>query len=1229
MKKIVLLVILGFSLTLTAQVKNLGEPISWNLKNDFSLIEPINLPSFDLEKYQEEDAINDITKDTPWRFGHKHQVNYSLENSGEWTNVRNGRVWRIRFRSKNALTMNFIFENMYIPEGGHIYMYNSEKTAFIGAYTSMNNAPSKILGTDVLAGEDVIVEFFEPTHASGLGALTITEVVHGYRSISIHENEIMKGLNDSGDCNRDVRCLTDAEPLWVNESNSVAMIVVNGNGSCSGTLMNNTAEDGTPYFLTANHCLGDPATWAFRFKWISPNPICATTANSTNSASATQYQTMNGSVLRASNAGSDFALVQITNLDLATAAAWGLFYAGWDRSGDPVAAAIGIHHPSGDIMKYCRENNALVQEAWNGAQCWRVSDWDEGVTEPGSSGSALFDYNHRVIGQLYGGQAACSGTNDNNTPDWYGRFDVSWNGTASNNRLRDWLDPSNSGPFVLDGFDPNQPSVSLDASIQAISSPSGLYCQTDEFTPEITLRNAGTDDLTSVTIEYSIDGGAVTNLAWTGLLTTNQTEVITLPLMTAANGTHTFEARTVNPNGAADENPANDESVSNFEISINGVLIDFNLELDCWGNETTWALTDGVSSVLYSGGAYTQNLPGGAGTISEQWCLVEEECYTFTINDSYGDGMNGTQWSPDCSVDGYYSISQNGTILAELIAANADFGNQEVNNFCVLSLIQPNFTASSESICVGENVTFTDASTGVTTWDWSFGVDATPATATGIGPHTVSYSSAGTKTVVLTADGGATSTMGIVVNALPATPTISSDGPTTFCDGESVNLTSSNASTYAWSSGETTASINVTTSGTFSVTIEDANGCSATSATETITVEALPVISTGTITEPTTCGTATGSIEIIGSGSGSLTWSGPTTGSDMNMALPYTVTDLLAGAYTTFFTSDLGCVSNSLSSQLNDPNAPTTPTITADGATTFCQGEDVVLTSSYASGNSWSTGETTQSITVISSGSYTVTVVDGSGCSATSNATSVTVNATPDTPVISASGDVEFCQGGSVELTSSSATNNLWSTGQTTNAITVNSSGTFTVTVTNGFNCSATSDAIVVLVNELPSVSLAAFDETCNTNDAFELSGGSPTGGSYSGSGVVVGFFDPSVAGAGSHVITYTFVDANGCEGSASETILVSDCLSLTEEIQSHFNVYPNPATTQVTIAGVNTPISSVALYDATGRIVMVKENADNSKELTIDLGLISNGVYTVSIQGSDHSEHTRIVVNK
>ncbi len=155
---------------------------------------------------------------------------------------------------------------------------------------------------------------------------------------------------------------------------------------------------------------------------------------------------------------------------------------------------------------------------------------------------------------------------------------------------------------------------------------------------------------------------------------------------------------------------------------------------------------------------------------------------------------------------------------------------------------------------------------------------------------------------------------------------------------------------------------------------------------------------------------------------------------------------------------------------------PATPTITAGGPTTFCAGGSVTLTSSSATGNLWSTGETTQSIIVSTAGTYTVTVTTAGCTSAPSAGTTVTVNPLPPTPTITAGGPTTFCTGGSVVLTSSSATGNLWSTGATTASITVTTGGTYTVTVTSGGCTSLPSAGTIVTVDALPTTSNAGPD---------------------------------------------------------------------------------------------------------------------------------------------------------
>ena len=412
MKKIIFAAICLFTAYSFSQVTNQGVPNSWNLNLDNSQIQKKELPSFDIEAVKAEDAANDYKFDAPWRFGYIHSVDYGLED-GVWTTLENGdRIWRILITSPKALSLNFIFDDFYMPEGGYLYLYNNERTDLLGAYDSNQNQDSGVLGTWLVQGDAVWLEYFEPSEVKDQGRLHIAKATHGYRNAETFKEA--KGLNDSGDCNLDVDCSIgeDWEELKEHNKRSAGILLSGGGGGfCSGALINNTENDGTPYFLTANHCFSNPSVWAFRFGWISPNVVCATTANSSNGPT---NMTLSGATLRARDAGSDFALVEI-NQNIPED--WDRVYAGWDRSGNTPNFTVGIHHPSGDVMKVCRDDDQPTQTINGGAQTWEITTagggWEWGVTEPGSSGSPLFDAEGRIIGQLYGGAAACSGTVDN------------------------------------------------------------------------------------------------------------------------------------------------------------------------------------------------------------------------------------------------------------------------------------------------------------------------------------------------------------------------------------------------------------------------------------------------------------------------------------------------------------------------------------------------------------------------------------------------------------------------------------------------------------------------------------------------------------------------------------------------------------------------------------------------------------------------------------------------
>jgi len=526
----------------------------------------------------------------------------------------------------------------------------------------------------------------------------------------------------------------------------------------------------------------------------------------------------------------------------------------------------------------------------------------------------------------------------------------------------------------------------------------------------------------------------------------------------------------------------------------------------------------------------------------------------------------------------------------------------------------------NQSICPGGSVTI--SATGGGTYDWSDGFSSIGTSASlNVSPTiTTQYS-------CLVTDGfGCQTTVYTDVNVnIPIAPTISASGSTTICAGTTVDLTSSSPTGNVWNTTETSSTITVGTAGSYTVTANDANGCSATSAPITITVNPSPSISAGTVNDPTTCGTSTGSIQVTGATSGSISWTGSASGNSGGLvSLPYTIPNLGAGSYNITLVDGTGCTSNLLTQGLNDPNPPATPTISNSGALTFCDGGSVVLTSSYSgAGNNWTTGETTDNITVTTSQTISVTYTDGSGCSSTSAPVVVTVNPNPTAPTITPSGSTTICDGETVTLSSSQGTGNVWSTGATSQDIDVTTSGIYDVVYTNTNGCSATSAPITVTVNPLPTVALAALADVCDYTPAFSLSGGTPTGGTYSGTGVTGGQFDPAAAGLGTHTITYEYTDGSGCTNSATQDIFVDECLSVGEITQTGLMIYPNP-TSNVVYVELNGEFD-YTVQDARGRLVAEGNATD---KVSIPLQDVETGVYFINVTDkvSETMSTTRVV---
>jgi hypothetical protein len=648
---------------------NGGIPKSFKYEQLYKNIDQRTFSMPDISSLKAEDALVDNTGTAPWRFGYNNFTNLNLTNSGSWFELDNGdRIWFLKLTCEQALSVNLSFKNSEIPQGNELYVFNEKRDFILGKFIQ-GHIYNGQLGTELVPGSTVIVEYYVK-QGNSEGKIELGTVTHGYRTASEFQE---KAFGSSGACNMNVNC-ADGLP-WQQERNSAVMLVSGSNGFCSGALINNTLNDGKPYVLTANHCYSDPTNWIFRFNWQ------ATDCN--NPGASPSFQSLSGSVLRSRRTPSDFCLVEITGgLQANTVPlSYNPYFSGWSNSDIAPTTTVSIHHPAGDIKKISFDDAPAVSSQGMGSteanSTWTV-EWDRNTTtEGGSSGSPLFDQNHRIIGQLWGGGASCSNLS---SPDYYGRVHSSWEPANSNstNQLKFWLDPNNSGAEFIDGYDPsNATPVAVDPGMTNPQGVSGTFCGA-EVTPQVTIQNNGSEALTTAQINYGFDGVQNLTYSWSGNLAQWQSAAVILPTASMTAGIHTFSASVSNPNaGLTDENANNNSVSSTFNVVIGGQSVQMNLALDCYGSETTWELQDATSTAIYSGSGYSDDQPGPVD--SDPWCL-NDGCYTYFIMDSYGDGVFGGFW---CGQDGSVSVVYQGDTLGQITEAQANFGDQTSFQFCI------------------------------------------------------------------------------------------------------------------------------------------------------------------------------------------------------------------------------------------------------------------------------------------------------------------------------------------------------------------------------------------------------------------------------------------------------------------------------------------------------------------------------------------------------------------
>jgi lysyl endopeptidase len=385
----------------------------------------------DVKAIHDQEIQNEKKGEAPsYAVPHKVSLTPSWEKSGS------GYVWEHEVTAPNAVSLNFGFSRFHLPEGAELNIFSKDRTQFIRTFTSQDNNVNKELWTPVIMSDDVIIELKVSEDALSEVELELTQVGQGFRTFA-------QSTNKSGACNVDVAC--EDSVGWENEVNSVAVISTGGSRFCTGFMVNNTSNDKTPFFMTAAHCRISPnSAPSLVTYWNYQTSRCG----GSRDGKLTDFQS--GAVHLASSSRSDFTLVKLNSQPRPE---WNVRYAGWDatETGHD-APAVAIHHPNVDEKSISFENENAVISSYGGytspgdSTHVKVIDWDKGTTEPGSSGSPLFNSSHRVVGQLHGGGAACG----NDLPDYYGRLHTSWNGPTSTSRLKDHLDAAGTGNLTTD-----------------------------------------------------------------------------------------------------------------------------------------------------------------------------------------------------------------------------------------------------------------------------------------------------------------------------------------------------------------------------------------------------------------------------------------------------------------------------------------------------------------------------------------------------------------------------------------------------------------------------------------------------------------------------------------------------------------------------------------------------------------------------------------------------------
>lgn len=358
------------------------------------------LPRLDRSQLLNEDSQGDIQRRT--RIGVARPVSVVPSQWGKWVEGEGYAAFAGAIQSEGATGLRLHFTGFHLPAGARLYVYDPARPDDASIYEGDGPNKDGTFWTKPLFSESIVVELDGVQNAKDY--FTIDLVSHFYRGLT----EKWGTVDYASYCNVDASC----HPEWATQGNGVALLVFSILGdtyACSGSLINNATNDFSPLLLTAHHCIDNDSTASSLVSYFFYK---TSTCNGAFPAIDTAKTASGGKYLAGISLaeGSDFTLLQLPD-ELPD----GVTFAAWTRDVIlPGISVTGIHHPKASFQRIAFGTTAFFDyPSLLGVR------WNQGITEPGSSGSPLFNASGQVLGQLYGGYSSCSRPEG---PDVYGRF---------------------------------------------------------------------------------------------------------------------------------------------------------------------------------------------------------------------------------------------------------------------------------------------------------------------------------------------------------------------------------------------------------------------------------------------------------------------------------------------------------------------------------------------------------------------------------------------------------------------------------------------------------------------------------------------------------------------------------------------------------------------------------------------------------------------------------------